>query len=194
MVNQTDEQLVADYLQGDEKALEILIRRHLNPLYNFICRFTRDASDAEDIVQEVFVKMWRNLHKFNPKKSLAPYQTSKASFGSGFKTWLFSIARNAAIDFLRKKRTIPFSEFPALETLADPSLLPNEIMERRDLSESLDTVMEKLPLKYRLVLFLRYNDHFAFREIAELLNESVNTIKSRHRRALIFLRKLFLKA
>lgn len=180
MINQTDEQLVVDYLKGEEKALEILIRRHLNSLYGFVRRFTRNASDAEDVVQEIFVKAWKNLKKFDKQKS--------------FKTWLFSIARNTAIDFLRKKKTIPFSEIPVLETLASSSPLPNEIMERRDLDESLDAAMGKLPLKYRLVLFLRYNDHFAFREIAELLNESVNTIKSRHRRGLIVLRKLAVEA
>lgn len=76
------------------------------------------------------------------------------------------------------------------ETLADPSPLPDEIVARADAGEKLRLAMELLVPKYRTVLYLRYNDHFAFREIAETLNEPLHTIKSRHWRALIMLKKL----
>ena len=182
-MDRSDQQLIASYLAGDEKSLEILFGRYLKPIYSFVYRYVSGAHDVEDITQEVFVRIWRNLKKFDQNKS--------------FKTWIFSIAKNAAIDFLKKKKAIPFSEFEneekeniLIETLADPSPLPQELLERTDMKRVLNAAMEKLSPKYRMVLFLRYNDHFNFREISESLGESLHTITSRHRRALIKLKKL----
>lgn len=178
----TDEQLVTNYLKGDEKALEILIKRYLKPIYSFVFRLVGNNQEAEDITQEAFVKAWRNLKKFDSKKK--------------FKTWIFHITKNTSFDFLKKKKTIPFSEFEneegentLVETLADPSPLPNKLLKQTSIGEMLNAAMNQLTPKYRLVLFLRYNDYFTFREIAEVLREPLNTIKSRYRRALIMLRK-----
>jgi RNA polymerase sigma-70 factor (ECF subfamily) len=183
MLKGNDEQLVANYLKGDEKSLEVLIQQYLKPIFSFIYRYIGDIQEAEDITQEVFVRMWRNIRKFDKQKS--------------FKTWIFSIAKNASIDFLKKKKAIPFSEFENekgenvfVETLADSAPLPNELFERADITQKLTLMMEKLSPKYRLVLFLRYNDHFTFREIAEISGESINTIKTRHRRGVAILKKL----
>lgn len=178
-----EQQLIDDYLKGDKKSLEILIQQYLKPIYSFVYRYIGGAEEAEDITQEVFLRMWRNLKKFNHQKS--------------FKTWIFSIAKNASIDFFRKKKMTPFSEYEnergenaIVETLIDSSASAGEILERKDLGEKLAKAMEKLSPKYRMTLFLRYNDHFTFREIAESLNEPIDTIKSRHRRALILLKNL----
>ena len=183
MVVNSDEQLIADYLNGDEESLGRLVKRYLKPIYSFVYRYTGSITDAEDIAQKVFVKVWRNLKKFDQQKS--------------FKTWIFAIAKNASINWLRKKKAVPFSNFESeegenmlTETLADPSPLPNEIVEQKDIAQLLSSTMEKLLPKYRMILFLRYNDHFNFREIAEILEEPLNTVKSRHRRALIMLRKI----
>ncbi len=183
----SDEQLITDYLAGDEKSLEILIKRYLKPIYSFVYRYVGNGQEVEDITQEVFVKVWRNLKKFDKQKS--------------FKTWIFSIAKNTSIDCLRKKKAVPFSNFEneagenlLTKTLADPTLLPNEIFEQARIAEMLNAAMNQLTLKYRMVLFLRYNDHFTFREIAEVLGESLNTVKSRHRRALIQLKGLLSKS
>jgi len=183
MENLSDEKLIESYFKGDEKSLEILIRRYLKPIYNFIFSFVGGREEAEDITQEAFVKMWRHLKKFNSNKS--------------FKTWLFQIAKNTAIDWLRKKKAIPISQFDneegenvIMETLTDPEPLPSKILEQKDLAEELAQAMEELSAKNRLVLSLYYNDHFTLQEIAEVLEEPLNTIKSRHRRALIMLRKI----
>jgi RNA polymerase sigma-70 factor (ECF subfamily) len=177
MIN-SDEQLVGDYLKGDEKSLEILIKRYLGPIYGFVFRFVGNREDAEEIAQEVFVKVWRNLKKFNRSKS--------------FKTWIFSIAKNTAVDFLRKRRVQVFSE-TEIETVVDPAPLPQELLEKAEMVKLLEPALNKLERKYRMVLLLYYNDHFNFREIAEILDEPLNTIKSRHKRALIILKKLLLK-
>ncbi len=183
MKNYSDEQLITKFLMGDREALEILIKRYLKPIYSFSFRFVGNSQEAEDITQEVFVKVWRNLKKFNKDKS--------------FKTWIFTIAKNTSIDFLKKKKAIPFSEFEneegenkLIETLADSMPLPDKLFERASIGEMLNRAMEKLSPKYRMVLFLRCNDHFTFREIANILGESIDTIKTRHRRGIAILRKI----
>jgi len=186
MLERSDEKLVSQYLKGDEKSLEILIKRYLKPIYSFVYRYIGNAQDAEDITQDTFIKAWRHLKRFKPQKK--------------FKTWIFTIAKNTAIDFLKKKKDIPFSQFEneegeniITETLADTSPLPSEPLEHQDVSRILSEAMGKLSPKYRTVLFLRYNDHFTFREIAEVLSEPLHTVKSRHRRTLIQLKKLLPK-
>lgn len=179
----SDEQLIANYLKGDEKSLEILVKQYLKPIYSFVYHYVGEAGEAEDVTQEVFARLWQNIKKFNPQKS--------------FKTWIFSIAKNAAIDFLRKKKAVPLSDFEdekgenfLAETLADSTPLPDELFDQQDLAQKLTVAINKLSPKYRLALLLRYNDHFTFQEMAECLGEPLDTIKSRYRRALIILRKL----
>lgn len=182
-INFSDEQLIAKYLSGDEKSFEILIKRYLKPIYSFVYRYVGNVQDAEDITQDIFVKVWRHLKRFNRKKS--------------FKTWIFSIAKNSAVDFIKKKKVLPFSEFDTdngkniiTDTLADPSPSPYEIIEHRDVARMLTSAVSKLSLKYRLILFLHYNNHLTFKEIAESLGEPLNTVKSRCRRAIFLLKKI----
>src|SRR6266576_2291365 len=92
----SDEELIADYLRGDEAAFGVSTGRHLSGVYSFALRLVGDSAAAEDIAQETFVKAWRSLKKYDSKTSR-------------FKTWVLRIARNTAIDFLRKKKNIPIS-------------------------------------------------------------------------------------
>ncbi len=108
MKTYTDEQLVTNYLKGDEESLEILIKRYLRPIYSFTFRFVGDSEIVEDITQEVFVKVWRNLKKFDKNKK--------------FKTWIFTIAKNACLDWQKKKKTLPLY---FAETIRDPSPILN---------------------------------------------------------------------
>jgi len=184
-MNLSDRKLIADYLAGDEKSLEILIKRHLKPVYGFVFRRAGNKQEAEDITQEVFLRVWRNLKKFDCQRS--------------FRAWIFSIARNAVIDALRKKKTLPFAKFAGqegknvfLETLADTGPSPADFLERKDVAKKLFSAINKLLPRYSEVLFLRYQKQFTFREIAEALGEPLNTVKSRHRRALILLKGNYL--
>ncbi|HOZ36754.1 MAG TPA: RNA polymerase sigma factor [bacterium] len=186
MTNKTDEQLVADYLAGDNTAINFLVERYLVPIFNFIWRYVHSSADAEDVVQEVFVKAWRHLARFD--------QTKK------FKAWLFAIARNAALDFLKKKKTLNFSDLvtsegdnPAIDNLADPAPLPADLFDQSNLAETLNHTMSELPASYQQVLELYYHEELNLREISEVLDAPVDTIKSRHRRALIALRNILLK-
>lgn len=193
-----DEQLIIDYLAGDEKSLEVLIKRYLKPIYSFVYRYVGNSQEAEDITQETFVKVWKNL------KKPAPYRIySGAGFNpkkGNFKTWVFEIAKNTSIDWLRKsgsalggKKTIPFSRFEnekgqntLIEKLISPSIKLAEAIDNKKL---LVAATEGLSIEDKRILNLRHKDNLNFREIAELLEESINTVKSRYRRALIILKR-----
>ncbi|MDD2646719.1 MAG: sigma-70 family RNA polymerase sigma factor [Patescibacteria group bacterium] len=188
-----DINLVRQYLNGDEQSLEILIKKYLKQIYGFVYRYTNSASETEDITQEVFLRMWRNIKKFDQKKN--------------FKTWLFAIAKNAAIDHFRKyrlatgeRKAVPFSNFEnedgsnlIFDTLADLGPTAHEIFERKNLVQIISLAVEKLSEKYQTVLSLYYHKQLNFREIAEQLNQSINTVKSNHRRAIIALKNILLK-
>ena len=197
MSQSSDEQLIAEYVRGDFEALTALFERYLKPIYQFVYRYVHNVPDAEDITQEVFIKVWKHSRKFDQKKR--------------FKTWIFAIAKNTALDFLKKSRSasggkkiVPFSELEhaegegigegsMLDTLADPAPLPPEVLARADITQVLKEAVDQLPFDARTVLFLYYYDHFNFREIAETLGQSIDTVKSRHRRALFRLKELLIK-
>ncbi|MGC9602740.1 MAG: sigma-70 family RNA polymerase sigma factor [Minisyncoccia bacterium] len=179
-----DEDLIRDYLGGNEGAFAELTKRHLSGVYSFVVRFVGNAEEAEDITQETFLKAWKSLKKYDSRSSK-------------FKTWLFRIARNGAIDFLRKKKHVPFSQFETdgganvlTETIPDTEELPDELIMKLEDAQELRAVLERLPPKLREILLLYYTNELTFEEIGALLGEPANTVKSRHRRALQTLRKI----
>lgn len=181
MVNFSDLQLVENYLAGDEEFLKLLIERYTNSIFAFVCRYVKDEDIAEDVVQDVFIKMWKHLDSFDRTKN--------------FKVWLYSIAKNTALDFLKKRRLLSFSAISEDEVfdVKDLSPLPNEILRKADEGKILKAALEKLPSLYREILLLYYKDDFNFREIAEVTRKPINTVKSIHFRAMKMLKKLLSK-
>lgn len=174
----SDAELIEEYHKGNDAALEKLINRYISPIFNFVSVYIHDKQSAEDITQEVFVKMWRHLKRFDVNKN--------------FKTWLYTIAKRTAWDFLRKYKIMPSSltEEVHLEQMQDTATSPSEKMKVADRQKLVQLALEKLPILYQEVLNLYYIEDLNFREIAEVLNESINTVKSRHRRGLIMIKKL----
>jgi len=177
----TDEQLIERYLQGDEPALEALISRYLKPIYGFVHRCLAGSPEAADIAQETFIKAWRSLRRFD--------QTKK------FKPWLYRIARNASLDHLKKNKIIPFAALeddhgmqPG-ETIPDDRPLPDEIFEDSLSAQAVGSALGELAHEQRAVLVLRAESGLTFEEMSETLNEPLNTVKSRYRRALQALKK-----
>jgi len=169
----TDEQLVKNYLKGNEKSLEELVRRYLPLIYNFSRRYSGDSDNASDITQEVFVKVWKNLKKFDNSKN--------------FRVWLFAIAKNTALDWLKKKDALPLS---LIENTADSKQISMvDVIYKKSLLSNLQLAIEKLPPKYSSIINLYHIKGLNFREIADFLKEPINTVKSRYRRGLISLRK-----
>jgi RNA polymerase sigma-70 factor, ECF subfamily len=183
-VNQEDNNLVEKFLAGEDAALESLLKKYLKPIYNFLHQLVRDSSVLDDLTQETFIKIWKNITRFDPEKN--------------FKVWAFTIAKNTAFDYCKKKKTIPFANFTNeagenfLENISDESILPNEILERKDLAQELDKKLKELPESYRIILNLRYKEDFFLQEIAEILGKPYNTIRSNHQRALKKLRERFI--
>ena len=183
---ESDEDIIDAYLEGEDSAFALLVQRHLKPVYSFVYRFVGNEKDAEDIVQETFIKAWKNLKNYSRQSSR-------------FKTWLMHIARNTAIDYFRRKQHIPFSKLEKedetgwfAENLPDEQLLPDELLAHKGDVEELEKAMLKLSPIYREVLLLYYGNDLTFEEAATISGISVNTLKSRHRRAVAELRKLLM--
>jgi RNA polymerase sigma-70 factor (ECF subfamily) len=183
--DETDATLVSAFISGKGDAFAALVDRHSSMVYSFTYRYLQNADNTTDVVQEVFIKVWKNIKKFDLDKN--------------FKTWLLTIAKNSALDFIKKKKPVLFSKIEEgdvdLDTFLAPFVespaLPDQILEEKYFKANMEEAVQKLTPSYRRVMMMRYNDHLKFREIADILNEPIDTIKSKHRRALIVLRKLF---
>jgi RNA polymerase sigma-70 factor (ECF subfamily) len=181
----TDIELIQELLAGNKDAFAALVDRHVNAVQAFAYRYMHDTEDADDVTQEAFVRAWKNIKKFDTSRN--------------FKTWLFTIARNAALDLIKKKKPLAFSKIGNgegdldgfLAPYMDSTELPDVTFERQAVATDMKEALASLPPAYRTVLAMRYNDNLKFREIAEALDEPIDTVKSKHRRGLILLRKLF---
>src|SRR3989338_308011 len=101
MDNFTDEQLVEKYLKGQKRALEILINRYLALIFNYALHYAKQPALADDLTQEVFIRVWKKIKKFNSRYK--------------FKSWLYTIAKNTCLDYLKKKRAVNFSELDSVD-------------------------------------------------------------------------------
>lgn len=183
---ETDEEIVVMYKNGSPEAFKRLLDRYAPVLYNFTARIG-GRNNAPDIVQEIFIKVWKKINSFDPKRA-------------NFKTWIFTIAKNTTTDFLRRKRAVLFSDLEETtdpddaaesfeDKIPDDSLLPEQMLAKLENKEFLDKILEKLPRTYREVLLLHYQEEMTFEEIGNILDKPLNTVKSQHRRAIIELRK-----
>lgn len=178
-----DNILIKKSINGDGWAFKIIMGKYLKPVYNFLYQLTKDPSVVDDLTQETFIKAWKNLSRFSQTKS--------------FKVWIFTIAKNTAYDFLKKKKSIPFSSIAEedsnnLEEIIDDKPLPDELLERKDLEKELSEKLNQIADIYRVILLLHYKDDFSLSEISEILNEPYNTIKSRHQRGMQKLKSLLI--
>ena len=138
-MEKNDKQLIIDYLKGDEQAFSTLVNRYLKSIYNFIYRLIGSLEEAEDLTQKTFFQAWKNIKKFQ--------------LDLNFKVWIFSIARNVAIDWLRKKKAIVFSDFEdetgqnlLIEKLIDSNPLPDQIFIEKENQKKLSKVLKKIIL------------------------------------------------
>lgn len=184
---ESDNSLVLCSRDGDQAAFGELVDRHMQAVYAFAYRYVREVHDAEDVAQEAFFRAWKHLNDFDTTKN--------------FKTWIFVIAKNLALDILKRKAPAPFSRLGETNEALDSFLAAHAEGEGAEVApdaatqavlsrEVLGAATAKLPASYRAVLAMRYRDELKFREIADLSGESINTVKSKHHRAIVLLRKL----
>jgi len=176
----TDSELAGKYLKdSNEKVLEELIGRYLPLIFGYVKKYTGNPDNASDITQEVFVKVWQNLKRYDQAKS--------------FRTWIFTIAKRTAIDWLKKKNALPFSMFEKegfnISELARDDSSVWDILLNGEASKEFSFALNHLPAGYGKIINLHVNHGFNFREISEFLKEPLNTIKSRYRRGILLLKE-----
>jgi len=172
----TDEQLIARFQQGDEYAYDLLVKRYRDPLMNFIFRFVNDRTDAEDILQETFLRLYKNKHYY---KEIAK-----------FSTWIYTIAGNLAKTELRKrKRRNIFSIHNFMSTEKDYELpdtkgtTPDKETNSTITNDEIQKAIDKLSSKFKQVILLRDIQGFSYDEISQIVNVPLGTVKSRVNRA-----------
>ena len=181
----TDEELIAAFQHSSEEAFEVLVGRFKNPLTNFVYRFVGDYDECDDIVQETFVRVFRNKHSYTPQAK--------------FSTWIYTIASNLAKSRLRQRerhRLVSLllpgqkegeekeSEIPDLRYAADrnaDSALKHERIQK---------ALNAISAKYREVVVLRDIQELSYEEIAKITGLNLGTVKSRIKRGRTMLQAL----
>ena len=177
-VDTPDEQLMRRFQQGDTAAFAPLMRRHLGGVYNFVARHTSPGPQAEDLAQEVFLRVVERAGDFKHE--------------SRFTTWLFSIARNLCIDALRKQSHRNHASLdepdpsgvPLGEQVKDDGPLGEQVAQSREVGVRIEQALRLLPEEQREVFLLREIACLSFQEIAQVTGAPENTVKSRMRYAL----------
>ncbi len=183
---QRDYQLVlAAREKGDERAYAELMRFYREPIYLMLLRMTHDPIEADDLTIETFSKAFKQLNSYSPQNA--------------FSTWLFSIASNSGIDFVRRRRlnTVPLStmsvtneddhyEYPIPSGDANPE----EVLIDHQRSTLLRQVVDQLKPRYRRIVEMRYFEELSYEEIAERLQLPLGTVKIQIRRARLLLSEI----
>lgn len=175
--NPSDTELVALALRGSADAHRLLVERWQRPILGLLVRMVRDPSLAEDLAQEVFVRAFRKLSTYDPERP--------------FKSWLFKIAHNRAIDHLRLKKpelvdleassTDGESSWEVLEAPETES--PDRRMESAEMGRELESALAGLRPNYREILLLRFGGELAYHEIADTLGITMASVKVQLHRA-----------
>jgi len=167
-------------LHGESKAYAELLSRYRDSVYYVLLRMVNNPSDAEDLTIEAFGKAFHNLPKYIPSHA--------------FSTWLFRIATNNCIDFMRKKSQSPrpFDQDEGEEdemeaTVASDMKLPDEVMMDRETAASLNRIVKSLKPRYRRLIELRYFEDYSYEDIATELSLPIGTVKARLFRAKVLI-------
>ena len=167
------EELMARIAKGDNDAFEILVNRHQTSVLNLIYRFIGDRTQAKDLAQEVFIRVWQAAKSYEPKAK--------------FTTWIYQITANLCFNELkssRRKKWFQFFRFgedqenTIEEILIDPSPSPEELLLSREQSRRISDALQSLPDNQRLALILKRYDDLSYQEIAKILGCSVSAVES----------------
>ncbi|MDX1564730.1 MAG: sigma-70 family RNA polymerase sigma factor [Phycisphaeraceae bacterium] len=171
-----DEQLLKRCRLGDDKALEMLIRRYRQELLNFLTRFCRDRATGEDIFQETFLQVYQSAESFDTSRR--------------FKPWLFTIAANKARDYLRRRARRPSVPLDAqvggtdgplsfVDLMADDLPGPEQNIQNQERSRRIRQTVDRMPDHLSEILLLAYFQKMSYGQIAEILQIPLGTVKSR---------------
>jgi RNA polymerase sigma factor (sigma-70 family) len=167
-----DALLIRSALRGDQAAYKRLMKKYHAALFNLICRLVRNRAEAEDLTQEAFVKAFASLKNFNAEYA--------------FTTWLYKIATNNTIDYIRKRKLDTFSINKPIESdesdytfeLPDVTHQPDRELMQGQKKVMIEEAISRLPEKYRRVIVLRHTEERDYAEIAKLLKLPIGTVKA----------------
>ncbi len=177
-----DKELIARYLDGDEKSFEILLNKHKEKIYTSIYLFVKDHERANDIFQDVFIKIVKTL------------RAGKYNHEGKFKQWAMRIAYNMCVDNFRKnkRRSIihPTDDFDIFDVIESEEANREDSIIKEQTYAKVRALVDKLPPEQREVVILRHYADMSFKEIAAMTRVSINTALGRMRYALINMRKM----
>lgn len=176
-----EQELILRAQKGDSEAFDTLVRETLPSTYRFLRSLGASVEDAEDAVQDTYVRVWRSLGRFDA--------------GRSFRPWLFQIAKNSFIDLARKRHSVAFADMgeegaDGALLIPDAAPLPDALFEKEESRVRVRTALATLAPQEQAILSLRYDEGFSFEDIAEALQKPPGTIRSIHHRALAKLRSI----
>jgi RNA polymerase sigma-70 factor, ECF subfamily len=181
----TDVELIAKAISGREDGFEELVRRYQRPITNYVFRMLNDYDASLDVTQEVFIKVYNSLARYSSEYK--------------FSTWLYRIAHNAAIDYIRRRSPHELS----IETenkdgayqlqIESPNPTPEQDRERSEWRTEIEAVVKCLPAVYRELILLRHSQDLSYDEIAEITALPLGTVKNRLFRAREMMREIFIE-
>ena len=163
-----DRQLVARVLEGDDVAFEYLFNRYRDAIYRLFVQRLGGVNDADDLLQETFIKVYINLHRYRPDYT--------------FGQWVYTIARNTFIDYVRRRQ----EDLPIDERFAAPASnapTPEESFINLQQRRQIELYLERLAPRYRQRTLMRFFDEYSYEEIAAKLSLPLGTVKTQIHRA-----------
>lgn len=160
----TDEELAVCSAAGDGGAFRVLVGRHVDRVYGYCARVTGNRTDAEDLVQDVFLRVWRNGHRWDGERL-------------PFKAWLMVLARRICIDYMRRRKYGSHVEMND-ELFADPEPGPHERAHERGVARKVQAALVTLPENQRSAIVLRYYQGYSNEEAAAILDVTVYALES----------------
>jgi len=163
-----DRRLVEWALEGDDTAFEYLFNRYREAIYRLFVQRLGGANDADDLLQETFIKVYINLHRYSPDYT--------------FGQWVYTIARNTFIDYVRKRQD-DLSLDERFSAPPSPAPTPEENVINRQQRTQIEQYLERLAPHYRRLVVMRFFDEYSYEEIADKLALPLGTVKTRIHRA-----------
>lgn len=178
-----EREIIKDALRGNQAAFEKLMRMYHDAIYRLIYRMVREKAEVEDLTQETFIKAFASLRSFNNEFA--------------FSTWLYKIARNNSIDYIRRKKLQSFSLDKQVDTqddqytyeVPDTTYQPDRPIIEKQRTKLIDEAINTLPEKYRRVIILRHKEERDYQDIARILRLPLGTVKAHIFRARELLKK-----
>ncbi len=178
MAEYSDKELLELYFKGDNPnyAFNLIVRKYQQPVYWHVRRLVISHDDANDIVQDVFIKAWSALDKFRSD--------------AGLFTWLYRIATNESLSFLKKKKTRFFLPLNDLESILSDKLEADVYYQGKDIEKKIQKAILSLPEKQRVVFNLRYFDEMKYEDMARILDTSEGALKASYHHAVKKIEKI----